>query len=112
MIKAWRILIVVNRVVKKICPITKLDEITVTYLDPEELVTTQRKTIEGKYERVSRPRKEVRGGLSPEVDCPSQGHPALDLPTSLGTELMKAKKAWCRKTQQVCAMEQILQDLP
>jgi hypothetical protein len=109
MIKAQRI--VMNRVVKKICPVTKSDEITITYLNPEELVTTQRKTIEGKYERVSRPRKEVKGGLSPEVNCPSQGHPALDLPTSLGTELMKAKKAWCRKTQQVCPMEQILQDL-
>jgi len=105
-------LIVMNRVVKRICPVTKSDEITMTYLDPEELVATQRKTIEGKYERVSRPRKEVKGGLSPEVNCPSQGHPALDLPTSLGTELMKAKKAWCRKTQQICPMEQILQDLP
>ena len=104
-------LIVTKRVVKTICSVTKSDEITITYLDPEESVATRRKTIDGEYERVSRPRKEVKGGLSPEVNCPSQGHPALDLPTSLGTKLMKAKKAWCRKTQQICPMEQILQDL-
>lgn len=104
--------IAMSRTAKKICPITKSDEIVVTYLDPEELVTTQRKTIEGKYERVLRPRKEVRGGLSPNVACPSQGHPALDIsPSSLGIQLWKGGKAWCRKTQKVCPMEQIIQDL-
>lgn len=100
-----------NRVIKKICPITGSDEITVIYLDPEELVTTQRKTIEGKYERVLKPRKEVEGGLSPEVDCPSQGHSALDLTSPLGTQLWKEGKAWCRKAKKVCPIDQIIQDL-
>jgi len=100
-----------SRTAKKICPITKSDEIIVTYLNPEELVTTQRKTIEGKYERVLKPRKEVKTP-SIEVNCPSQGHPALDVsPSSLGLQLWKGGKAWCRKTQKVCPMEQIIQDL-
>lgn len=100
-----------SKVIKKICPVTMSDEIIVTHPDPEELVITQRKTIEGKYERVLKPRKEVKNGLLPDVNCPSLGHPALDMPTSLGTRLWKEGKAWCRKTEKVCPMEQIIQDL-
>jgi len=100
-----------SKVIRKICPITGSDEIVVTYPNPEELITTQRKTIEGRYERVLKPKKEVKGGLLPEVDCPSQGHPALDLTSPLGTQLWKEGKAWCRKTRKVCPMDQIIQDL-
>ena len=100
-----------SKVIRKICPITGSDEIVVTYLNPEEPVTTLRKTEEGKYERVLKPRKEVKGGLSPEVACPSQGHPALDVPSPLGLQLWKEGKVWCRKTRKVCPMEKILQDL-
>jgi len=100
-----------SKVIRKICPITGSDEIVVTYPNPEELITTQRKTIEGRYERVLKPKKEVKGGLLPEVDCPSQGHPALDLTSPLGIQLWKEGKAWCRKTRKVCPMDQIIQDL-
>lgn len=98
-----------SKIKRKTCPITGSDEIVITYLDPEELVTTQRKTADGRYERILKPRKEVKNGLSPEVKCPSQGHPTLDVASSLGIQLMKEGKAWCRKTKQVCPMEQITQ---
>jgi|SRR3990170_5789474 len=100
-----------NKIKRKTCPITGSDEIVVTYLDPEELITTQRKATDGKYERVLKPHKEVKGGLLPEVKCPSQGHPALNAPQPLGMQLWKEGKAWCRKTKKVCPMEQIIQDL-
>jgi len=100
-----------SKIVRRICPITGSDEIVVTYLDPEELVMTQRKIVEGKYERVLKPRREVKGGLLPEVACPSQGHPALDVPSPLGMRLWKEGKAWCMKTKKVCPMEQMVQDL-
>ena len=100
-----------SKVIRKFCPITGSDEIVVTYLNPEELVTTLRKTEEEKYERVLKPRKEVKDGLSPEVACPSQGHPALDVPSPLGLQLLKEGKVWCRKTRKECPMEKILQDL-
>lgn len=100
-----------SKVVRKTCSVTGSDKIVTTYPDPEELVTTQRKTAEGKYERVLKPRKEVKDGLSLEVKCPSQGHPALDAPSPLGMQLLKEGKAWCRKTRKVCPMEQIIQDL-
>ena len=100
-----------SRITKKICPVTVSDEIIITHPNPEELVITQRKTIEGKYERVLRPRKEAKGGLLPTVNCPSLGHPALDAPSPLGTQLWKEGKAWCRKTKKMCPMEQIIQDL-
>ena len=94
-----------SEVVRKICPITKSDVIIITYPNPEELVVTQRKATEGKYEKVMKARKEF------EVACPSQGHPAIDIPSSIGIKLMKEGKAWCRKTKNVCPMEQIIQDL-
>jgi hypothetical protein len=100
-----------SEVVKKTCPVTKSDVIVITYPNPEELVVTQRKTTEGKYEKVMKARKEVKGALLPEVACPSQGHPAIDAPSSIGIQLMKEGKAWCRKTKRVCPMEQIIQDL-
>lgn len=100
-----------SRTVKKTCPITRSDEITITYPDPNELVRTQRKDSNGSYKRVLRPRKEVKGGLSPEVACPSQGHPALDVSSPLGLQLWKEGKAWCRKTRKVCPMDKILQEL-
>ncbi len=100
-----------SKTVKKICPITKLDEITIVYPDVEELIVTQRKDSNGNYKRVLRPKKEVNGGLSPEVACPSQGHPLIDVPSPLGLQLWKEGKVWCRKTRRVCPMEKILQDL-
>ena len=100
-----------NIVKRKTCPVTCSDEIVVTFLDPEELVTTQRKMPNGKYERVLKPRKEVKGGLSPEIACPSQGHPAIDTVSPLGIKLWKEGKAWCRKIKKECPMEQIIKGL-
>ena len=98
-----------SKFVKKICPITGSDEIAVMYLDPDELVITQRKGSDGKYRRVMRPRKEVKGGLRPEVICSSAEIPALaKLPLSLRNRLMEEKKVWCKKKNGVCPLEQIV----
>ncbi len=56
-----------SRIAKKICPVTMSDEIIVIHPDPEELVVTQRKTVEGKFERVLRPRKEVKHDYCPRL---------------------------------------------
>lgn len=98
-----------SKFVSKICPITGSDEITVKYPDPNELVITRRKGLDGKYERVLRSRKEVRGGLIPEVTCPSLEIPKLaKVPSSLERQLMKERKAWCKKRKMVCPIEQII----
>jgi hypothetical protein len=100
-----------STVKRKTCPVTGSDEIVVTFLNPEELIVTQRKAPDGKYERVLKPRKEIKGGLLPEVRCPSQGHPALHAPQTLGMQLWKEGRAWCRKTKKECPMDDIIQDL-
>ena len=66
-----------SRTVKKICPITRSDEITITYPDPNELVMTQRKDSNGSYKRVLRPRKEVEKATWPRFSCPSLKHPLI-----------------------------------
>jgi len=100
-----------DRAIKKTCPVTKSDIIIITYPDPEELVLTQRKSSEGRYAKVLSPRKEVKDGLLPTVDCLNQGHPAIDITSPLGIKLWKEGKAWCRKIKKECPIEQILQDL-
>jgi len=100
-----------GKTTKKICPVTGSDEITITYHDPDELVITQRKQPDGKYERTSKPRKEVRNALLPEVACPNLKHPALaNLPESLQSQLWKEGKAWCMKIGKACPMDQITYD--
>lgn len=97
-----------NRVEHKICPLTCSDEITIKYPDPNELVLTQRKTSEGKYEKVMRPRREVKNGLLPQISCPSLGHPLLDAPKPLSTQLHEDRQGFCRKTVNVCPIDKIL----
>ena len=94
-----------NRTVKKICPVTGSDEITVTFPNPEELVMTQRKQPDGKYKRVLRPRKEVKNASLPEVACPN-----FD-PKSLYSQLHKEGKVRCIKMGNVCPIDQIIQDI-
>jgi hypothetical protein len=96
---------------KKTCPITCSDEIVVTFPNPNELVSTQRKTSDGKYERVLKPRKEVKKALLPDVRCPSLGHPVLHAPRPLGKQLWKKGISWCKKTRKECPIEQVTQDL-
>jgi hypothetical protein len=55
-----------------------------------------------------KPRKEVKGGLLPEINCPSQGHPLLDATEPLRLQLWNERKAWCRKTRKVCPIEEII----
>ncbi len=98
-----------SKVIKKACPVTK-SNIIITYPDPEELVLTQRKSSEGVYEKVLRPRKEVKGGLSPTVECLNMGHPAIDIASPLGIELWKEGKVWCRKIKKECPTERIPQE--
>jgi hypothetical protein len=97
-----------SKIIKRICPLTGSDEITIKFFDPDELVTTQRKGSDGKYGRVEKPRKEVRGGLRPEVSCPS-----LDLPVLAGfsleeqNRLAEEGKSWCKKRQEICPTGEI-----
>lgn len=99
-----------SKTIKKICPVTGLDEITIEYPNPDELVITQRKQPDGKYERTLKPRKEVRNALLPKVACLNFRHPALaDLPESLKDQLWKEGKVWCMKIRKSCPLDQIIQ---
>ena len=100
-----------RKTVKKNCPITGSDEITIKFFDPNELVITQRKGSDGKYRRVEKPRKEVRGALRPEVSCPSLGIPPLAEAPALTRRLIKEGKAWCKKRRNICPIDEILEKL-
>ena len=96
-----------SRIVKKMCPVTGVDEITVTHFDPEELVTTQRK-IDGKYKRVLKPRKQVANALKPAFSCLQMKHPELaNLPKSLADQLLNEEKVWCNRIKKPCPTDQI-----
>ncbi len=96
------------KIIRKICPITGVDEITTKFFDPDELVITQRKGSDGKYRRVEKPRKEVRGSLIPEVSCPSLEIPVLaGLSFEVQKKLAEEGKAWCKKRQNICPIEEI-----
>jgi len=98
-----------SKMVKKICPITMLDEITITYPDAKELVITQRKGSNGSYNRVLRPRKEVKNATLPRFSCPSLKHPlSANLPESLKNQLLKNEKSWCSKIGKPCVMDKKL----
>jgi len=102
----------ISKIVKKICPVTGSDEITVTYFDPEESVMSQRKSKDGKYERVLKPRKQVANGLKPRFSCPQLKHPLMvNLPKPLADQLYKEEKGWCSKLRKTCPTDQIIQDL-
>jgi hypothetical protein len=96
-----------SKIVKKICPITGSDEITIKLLDPNELVITQRKGSDGKYRRTEKPRKEVRTPLI-ELSCTS-----LDIPVFAGftweeqRRLSEEGKTWCKKRRDICPIEEI-----
>ena len=99
-----------SKIVKKMCPVTGLDEVTVTYFDPEELVVTQRKK-DGKYERVLKPRKQVANALTPTISCPQMKHPSIaDLPKQLTDQLLNETKVWCSRIKKPCPSDQIIQD--
>ena len=98
-----------SKTVKKKCPITGSDEITIRFADPNELVITQRKGPDGKYRRVEKPRKEVEATLTPEVSCPSLEIPSFaDLSPALKKRLNEEKKVWCKKREIVCPIEEII----
>ena len=99
---------IMSKVIRN-CPVTGSDEIIITYLDPEELFTTQRKTMEGRYARVLKPRKEVKNALLPMVRCPNFKHPMIaNLPESLKAQLWKEEKVWCLKINKTCPLEQLI----
>jgi hypothetical protein len=98
-----------SKTVKKICPITNLDEISISYPDEKELVMTQRKDSNGNYKRVLRPRKEVKNAMLPIFSCPSLKHPLVaNLPESLGKQLLKDGKSWCARIGKPCLMDERL----
>jgi hypothetical protein len=95
-----------SKTVKKICPVTKMDEITIVYPDVEELVITQRKDSEGNYKRVLRPRKEVKNATLPMFSCPSLRHPLIaNLPKSISKQLFEDEKSWCARIEKPCPMD-------
>ena len=90
---------------KKTCPITKLDEITIVYPDVKELVMTQRKESNGNYKRVMRPQKEVKNATLSRFSCPSLKHPSIaNLSGSLKKQLLKDEKFWCARIGKPCLM--------
>ena len=96
-----------SKTVKKICPITNLDEITIVYPDVEELVMTQRKDSNGNYKRVLRPRKEMKNATLPMFSCPSLKHPLIaNLPESIAHQLFKDEKSWCSRIKKPCLMDE------
>ena len=98
-----------SKTVKKICPVTGLDEITVTYPDPEELVMTQRK-IDGKYKRVLKPRKQVANALKPTFSCPQLEYPFMaDLPKSLADQMENEERVWCNRIKKPCPTDQVFE---
>jgi hypothetical protein len=102
----------VSKLVKKICPVTGSDEIIVMYFDPEELVTSQRKLNDGKYELILKPRKQVINRLKPTFSCAQLEHPLMaNLPKPLADQLYKEEKGWCNKIKKTCPTGQIIQDL-
>ena len=98
-----------SKTLRKTCPITMSDKITVKFFDPNELVMTQRRGLDGKYRRVEKPRKEVRGALIPEVSCPSLGVPPLDEAPSFLKKMIEKGKAWCTKRHNICPINEILE---
>ena len=97
-----------SKTVKKICPVTGSDEITIEFPDPNELVITQRKRPNGKYRRVLKPRKEVKNALVPIISCPNMEVPlSADIPQALMDSLMDEGKVWCKKIRKVCPTEEI-----
>lgn len=98
-----------SKMVKKICPITRLDKITITYPDAKELVMTQRKGSNGSYKRVLRPRKEVKNATLPRFSCPSLKHPLVaNLSESLRNQLLRDEKSWCARIGKPCVMDERL----
>jgi hypothetical protein len=97
----------VSKTVKKNCPITGSDEITIKFLDPDELVQTQRKDSDGKYRQVLKPRKEIKTPLT-EISCTS-----LEMPVLAGftweeqRKLTEEGKTWCKKRREICSIKQI-----
>ena len=88
-----------DKSVKIKCPIGS-EEITVEFLDPEELITTRRRTPDGRYMLV--PRKETEYPKF-EVSCPNFEAPQLaDLPLSLKEILTNEGRLWCKKRRDVC----------
>lgn len=58
-----------KKVIRDQC-LMALEEVTFTFDDPDEQVWTIRK-IDGRYQRVLRPRREVRGSMNIEIYCPA-----------------------------------------
>jgi len=101
-----------SKTLKMICPVTGTDEITVTYFDPEERIISKKKTKDGKYKQILKPRKQVTNGLTPEFSCPQLKHPLLaDLPKHLANQLHEEEKGWCNKIKKSCPSDQIIQNL-
>lgn len=90
------------------CPVG-LEEITITFLDPDERILTRRRVPDGRY--VLAPRRET-GYPKILVSCPSLRTPHLaDLPTALKESMIKKGKWWCEKMRVVCPDEQIISSL-
>lgn len=88
------------------CPVTSSDEVVITYLDPDELVMTQHKTSDGKFEKVMKPRRDVKKGLLPNAKCSNFKHPlCTNLPEPTKMQMQKEGKIWCVKIGERCPLE-------
>ena len=74
-------------------------EVTFALSDPNELVLTQRK-IDGRYQKVLKPRKEVKGSLNIRIDC-------REIDRSKPTTSYDPPNPWCKKRNNACPIYEI-----
>lgn len=88
-----------GKIVKIECPIA-FEEITVKFLDLDELITTRKRHPNGRTKLVPRKKTEYP---KYETSCPSLEVPHLaDIPPTLKESLIEEEKGWCKKRRDVC----------
>jgi len=75
------------------------EEITLTFSDPDELVLTQRK-IDGVYQKMLKPRQEVKGAMEIRIDCP-----AVDKTRPMTS--LTPPNPWCKKRMDTCPIYEV-----
>ena len=81
-----------DKTLKKVCPVTGTDEISITFTDSKE--------------------RDASKDTTPEYSCSQMRHPLMaNLPTALADQLHKKRKMWCLKIKKPCPSEQIYEAL-
>jgi hypothetical protein len=84
------------------CPMA-FEEVIFNFSNSDELVLTQRK-IDGTYQKVLKPRKEVKGAMEIRIDCR-----AVDRTRSMTS--LTPPNPWCKKRRDICPIYEIARTL-